>query len=128
MPIYLYACECGNEIEQFFKMADRKGSVPCPCGKSAIQKPAIGCVQGDEAAWLRATTEVVDKEGGEHCQRFIKYPTRSNYHAWMQGEGLRPMEPGEEKRKTIDKRAERKRRVEHVMRKRKERNRITVNS
>ena len=73
----------------------------CPlCGKRLRHVPAIGLVQGDEPTpWLRSITDVVNKEGGEHCQRFINHPTRDNYRAWMKGEGLRPMEPGEEARR-----------------------------
>jgi putative FmdB family regulatory protein len=38
MPTYDYECQkCGHQQEQWFSMADRPSSVPCPCGKKAIQ-------------------------------------------------------------------------------------------
>jgi hypothetical protein len=53
----------------------------------------------EEPAWLRKTVEIVDKDGGRHCQEFIKHPTRANYRKWMKGESIRPIEPGEKLRK-----------------------------
>ena len=46
----------------------------------------------DDASWLPSVLEVVDKEGGPHCQRFLQNPTRQNYKAWMKGEHIVPME------------------------------------
>jgi hypothetical protein len=45
--------------------------------------------------WIKSIREVVDKDGGRHCQEFLKDPTRVNYKKWMCGEGVRHLEVGE---------------------------------
>lgn len=70
------------------------------CGNKA--KRIISCsgqnCGNEDAEWIRSVLEVVDHSSNEkHTREFIKNPTRSNYKAWMKGEGLRHMEPGEEK-------------------------------
>ncbi len=58
-----------------------------------------------DAAWLKTVHEVMDRSNpAPHVQEFLKHPTRANYHTWMKNEGLRPFEPGEERRKpaTVD--------------------------
>jgi len=45
--------------------------------------------------WIKSIREVVNKEGGSHCQQFLKDPTRDNYKAWMTKEGIRHLEVGE---------------------------------
>lgn len=99
-PLYDFHCHrCDQTHEVFYKMADKPKTVLCPeCGGESVSHPSIGAILGDEAAWLNSVTEVVDKNGGEHCQRFIADPTRDNYKKWMKGSGVRPMEPGEERR------------------------------
>lgn len=131
MPIYDYLCDtCGHEFEAFGKHEDT--TTACPeCGKSSHRLCTCtgGHMSNEDATWLKSVREVVDKEGGPHCQAFLKDPTRSNYKNWMKGEGLRPLEPGEEKVKRITKQqeqAELKRRAEYAAKKLKERRAITV--
>lgn len=97
MILYDFECErCGNTIEVFTDSQTNTGTCPL-CGgktKKIISIGRVNCMNED-ANWIRSVTEVVDKEGGQHCQEFLKNPTRSNYKKWMKGEGLRPMEPGE---------------------------------
>jgi hypothetical protein len=45
--------------------------------------------------WIKSIREVVDKDGGCHCQEFLKDPTRDNYKKWMVGENVRHLETGE---------------------------------
>lgn len=104
MPTYELKCDnCHLLADITCKIADRPQSgVDCPdCSGTLRRQVEKTSVRGEEAAWLRSTAEVADPDGGQHCQEFIQDPTRSNYRAWMKGEGLRPMEPGEEKRKVI---------------------------
>ncbi len=99
MPTFDYQCDnCGAAAEDvYFKFSEKPDVVPCPVCKMADmrQVPAIGTVIGDEAAWLKSVTSIVDPDGGIHCQRFRQDPTRENYKAWMNKEGLRPLEDGE---------------------------------
>ena len=101
MPTFDYQCpECqAFAADVFFKLSEKPLVVSCPvCGCDMRQVPAIGVVLGDEAAWLQSVTDIVDKDGGIHCKRFIDTPSRDNYKKWMKAEGLRPLEPGEKAR------------------------------
>lgn len=112
MPLYDFECDyCGNTEEVFLRMDAEKVSYCSMCHELMRQIPSVGLVKGEEAAWLNSVREVVDKEGGPHCQEFLKDPTRSNYQRWMKGEGLRPLEPGEEQRKRPS-RADREKRIQ----------------
>lgn len=127
MPTYPFRCEtCNREIEHVCRMAERPNRIACMvCGGVMTQVPSLPAVMGDEAAWLKSVTEVVNKDGGEHCQRFLRDPNRANYKAWMKGENLRPMEPGEQTWKRPPKR-DRRKVVDEVMKKRQQRNAIAV--
>ena len=129
VPIYDWTCPHCGEFEAFYKMADKPKTAPCPdCDAESPQKPCIGLIKGEEAGWLQDTLQVVNKDGGAHCQRFLKDPTRSNYEGWMKGEGLRPLEDGEKARKPTAKQqqADRKQRVDAVMKERQKERSITV--
>ena len=98
MPLYDQECtECGYEFEVFAGMEEDVH--PCEiCG--APSKRLITCggifVSNQDAGWLKSVVDVVDKDSDKpHCVEFRKNPTRANYHRWMKGEGLRPLEPGE---------------------------------
>ena len=127
MPLYLYRCEeCGEELDHACKMDSRPAFIVCAvCDAKMIQAPALGAILGDEATWLKSVTEVVNRDGGPHCQRFLKDPSRSNYRAWMKGENLRPMEPGESTWKRPPKR-DRRKVVNEVMKMRQQRKAITI--
>ena len=97
MPMYAWACKvCGLQFDSFWKMADKPKEEICPdCQGTATQQVTHCAVLGEEAAWLESVKTVVDKDGGEHCQRFLEDPSRANYKRWMAGEKIRPLEPGE---------------------------------
>jgi putative FmdB family regulatory protein len=102
MPLYDFECqECGS-IHEAIEPMDVKHR-PCPVpdcrgrAKKIISASGVFCAN-DDAAWIRSVREVVNKDGGAHCQAFLKDPTRANWKAWMKGEGLRPFEPGERQR------------------------------
>jgi hypothetical protein len=60
-------------------------------------------IKKENPSWMYKTLEVVNKDGGRHCQEFLKNPNRDNYKGWLNGEGLRPLEEGESmKRKKVD--------------------------
>ena len=96
MPIYDTECrECGFEQEVISGVDEYP---PCSkCGgptNRLISARGPNCANED-AAWIRDVLEVVDKEGGPHCQRFLHNPTRRNYLRWKAEEGVRHFEPGE---------------------------------
>lgn len=99
MPIYDFECKrCGKRKEFFYKVADCPAFVFCPkCSGEMVKIISVNGVNtaNQDAEWLKSVREVVDKEGGPHCQAFLKDPTRDNYKRWMKGEGIRPLEPGE---------------------------------
>lgn len=99
MPLYQYECEeCGLVIEQVFKIKRCPRNIECPKCKGKARK--IICIPGSDNTkespdWVKSICEVVDKEGGTHCQQLLKDPTRKNLENWMKVEGVRHFEPGE---------------------------------
>jgi hypothetical protein len=100
MIVHDYECqECGAINETF--IADIRAIpsfVQCAdCGADARKIPSLRRTTPVDAAWLSSVREVVDKNPDKpHCQEFLRHPTRGNYHKWMQGEGIRPLEDGEQ--------------------------------
>jgi len=96
MPIYDVECPgCGWAGEVIANVNDM---IDCPlCGATAKRIISVSGVNtfNEDAEWIRSVREVVDKEGGPHCQEFLTHPTRENLHTWMQVEGVRHMDPGE---------------------------------
>lgn len=92
LRLYDYECRtCGSIEEKLTDSCEMVGV--CPCG--GVQDRIIsasGVYMGNEdSAWLKTVLEVVDKDSrAPHVVEFRKNPTRSNYKAWMKGEGLRP--------------------------------------
>jgi len=102
IPLFDFECpKCGNIEERIVHHS--VGFVKCSkCQKGASKK--IISVSGtncfnDDSPWVRTVLEVVDKDSkAPHVVEFRKNPTRQNYKNWMKGEGLRHMEPGEERK------------------------------
>lgn len=136
MPSYPWKCpSCGIEKTTTSTIADKpaaSGALECiHCDDFMVQQVALIKVHGDEAEWLRSVTDVVDSDGGKHCQEFIDTPSRSNYEKWQKGEGLRPLEPGEEKKKVVTKKekvASRHRQVSNLAKQHQDRQAMTVRS
>lgn len=86
---------CGHVEEQF----ETKRTIKCSkCGKDSKKLISVSGVNTftQDARWIRSIREVVEKGSGkQHCEEFLKDPTRKNYQNWMKGEGLRHLEPGE---------------------------------
>lgn len=96
MPLHDYCCNaCDHVFEEVVKWDEYR--VKCPNCNGAAFRIYINFngIEKSTPSWMYDTLEVVDKEGGQHCQDFLKHPTKSSYKAWMKGEGLRPMEEGE---------------------------------
>lgn len=134
MPLYDFECEnCGNLFEEFTD--PDIWELPCPeCEAAAKKLMSIGRINcaNQDAAWLRTIPEVIEKGTGKpHCERAIKDPTRDNVEMWMNGEGLRPLEPGEERafRKPTEKedQADTFRKADLLLKRFKERRAISVN-
>lgn len=128
MPIYDYQCTvggCGHTFEAIAGIEER--TLPCPeCGQEArrILKAGGVNVANEDAPWLRSVLEVVDKESNApHVVEFLKNPTRSNYKAWMKGEGIRHLEPGE---KSVKEGLDPRRHAEKIMQLRQQRERIEL--
>lgn len=131
MPAYDYRCtQCDLIHETFYRMNDKPKTIPCPeCGGESVSHPSIGAILGDEAAWLNSVREVVDPSGGEHCQRFLRDPSRANYKDWMQKSNLRHLEPGEERRakpSKAEREREKKARTDKAMKALHEARKVTV--
>lgn len=137
MPIYDYQCEmCGLTEEHYVDPTNRM--LPCPrCGCWARRIFSSGHtfanqgtnIYSENPAWLKDTIQIVDKEGGQHCQEFIRNPTRENYHNWMKGEGLRPLERGEKGGKSKSDyftKEQGQKRAERLFRQHQQRNRIEL--
>lgn len=133
MPLYDMECPCGNIFEVIAKVDE--DVLPCPeCGKDAKRILSPGGVNtfNNDAGWIKSVLEVVDKDSrAPHVIEFRKNPTRENYHRWMKKEGLRPMDPGEERsrREAIREHEQnRDRRVRRMMEGLRRRRRIEVRS
>lgn len=103
MPIYRYKClSNGHEFERICSVDLRKKQLCGICGASGIIVPAVhgpNC-SNDSASWIPSVLEVVAKDDPRpHVRNFLKDPTRANYRAWMKGEGIRHLEPGEKNEK-----------------------------
>jgi len=126
-PIFDHECKSCQHIFESIQPVDCE-EINCPeCGGKA--KRIISCsgqnCANEDAGWIRSVLEVVDKESNApHVRRFLKDPTRSNYKAWMKGEGIRPLENGEGKRKPRE--IDHKAMADKIMRMRHERRRIDI--
>ena len=129
MPIYDFECrKCGHIQEVFTSMSNCNRSVVCiQCGgrsKHIITMSGVHLGNEDAQGWVKSVLEVVDKDNkAPHVQNFIKDPTRKNYKAWMKGEGLRPLEPGE---RTKPKPRDYSKFGEKLFRRHQQRNRIEI--
>lgn len=118
--------ECGL-IEE--KIVDND-VVTTECSKCGNETAKIfsppGSVHTEYPAWLKDTLEVVDKTSDKpHVRRFLEDPSRTNYLAWMKGEGIRHLEDGEKPvRRSFNE--ELKIRSEATMRKLREMRRIEI--
>jgi len=90
-----YCNSCGYTFEELVKWDEY--SVKCPnCNGMAFRVYInFNGIEKSTPDWMYSTLEVVDKDGGQHCQDFLKHPTQGTYKSWLKGEGLRPMEEGE---------------------------------
>lgn len=82
MPLYGYKCNCGIEQEEFFKIADRAGHIPCICGGKARRQ--VTCkIARDEPVWLgeavnHAVNHGSDVRKPENRTEFNKYLKDNN--------------------------------------------------
>ena len=95
MPLYDYQCKNCGCVGEFIKDADDSKPEECACGSEMSRIISARCFK-DDAAWVKSVLDVVSKDSNkEHVREFVANPTRTNYKKWMAGEGLRPLEPGE---------------------------------
>jgi len=55
MPVYLYKCKCGKEVERFFTTISKgMKSIPCPdCGRGMTRTPALGSFSLKGKGWFK---------------------------------------------------------------------------
>jgi hypothetical protein len=115
LKIFDFECEHCQVINEM--MVDSSESPICEKCGTPLTKVFItsgGHRLPEDTSWLPSVLEVVDKDSkAPHVTEFLRNPTRTNYRAWMKGEGIAPLERGErphrptekEERETSDKRA-----------------------
>ena len=115
MPMYDMECRsCKIQHEVFTTPTDKIGFCP-ECGSLSDRVYlTIGNIKtsDDGGNHYREILDVVDKDGGSHCQEFLKHPNRGNYNNWMKTEGIRHIEPGEKRISPADQRAKKRKNVE----------------
>ena len=113
MPIYDNECgKCGKVFEVIAGYEDEQRVCP-ECGgvsKRIIAAGGVNCANQD-TSWLRSVVAITDPESTvPHVKEFRENPTRKNWRAWMKGEGIRPLENGENhvpyEKRTADDRGE----------------------
>ncbi len=88
-----FECPSGHITEHYCHPKQKKTT--CTCGKSAKRIISLGRVNmvNENPVWLKSVLDVVDKTSPKsHVREFVKNPNRKNYQAWMQGEGIRPLD------------------------------------
>lgn len=103
MPLYDYSCDtCMMTTESLEPIGTEY--IECPhCGRTAQKILSFRSepVWNEDAEWIRSVLDVVDKSNNApHVAEFRRYPTRENYRKWMAGEGIRPLESGENRTKS----------------------------
>jgi len=89
-----FECPKGHIHEALVESGRKAARCPA-CGRKARRIISAGRVYtgNQDAPWLKSVLEVVDRDSkAPHVQAFVHNPTRKNYHAWMKGEGIRPMD------------------------------------
>lgn len=132
MPLYDMECEeCGGRFEGVYN-PDQYVDI-CSCGHIARRIYInIGVIKtsDDGGNHYKEILEVVDKEGGKHCQDFLRNPNRGTYEKWKAGAGVRHLERGEKIDSPAERRAKVKKELEpirsKVLKKFKERQAIKV--
>ena len=99
MIIYQFQCQDCNKItDEYFNISDCPTSIQCQCKGIATKIISIPgpSLFSESPEWIKSLVDVVEKDSDKkHCNEFLKNPTRDNYKTWLQKEGLRHMEPGE---------------------------------
>jgi putative FmdB family regulatory protein len=125
MPLYDYECPvCGYRDERIESVETTKVvCLRCKNLANRIISSRSVNVANEDAPWIRSVLEVVDKDSTKpHVVAFRENPTRTNYNLWMKGEGLRPLENGEKRRKEDNT----EKAVEYLLKKRYERRAISI--
>jgi len=106
MPLYDFACPaCGARFEDLAAMDERVRACP-DCGRPATRLVSVGRAYRADASWIASVTAVAEKDSGKpHVEAFLAAPSRTTYRNWMRGEGIRPQEPGEDRRPGPDTKA-----------------------
>ena len=132
MIVHDYECQdCGAISETFIT-----GKIPefgiCPDCKGPTKRiVSMRNTAPVDAGWISTIREVVNKNSdAPHCKEFLRHPTRANMKAWMKGENLRPLEPGERgmpKEKTEKEKRERRKNISgQLLEKHRERNAVEI--
>jgi hypothetical protein len=88
-----FECRSGHVTEVLVHWKQKK--ITCRCGKTAKRIISVsGQYAGNQdAPWIKSVLDVVDREStNKHTREFIRNPNRKNYHAWLKGEGIKPVD------------------------------------
>ncbi|MYL84872.1 zinc ribbon domain-containing protein [Desulfovibrio aerotolerans] len=99
MPLYDFTCRvCGRTFEAMAAMDG--GEEICVCGGSARRLVSVGRGYRADGDWLASVAAVAEKDSDKpHVRAFLAEPSRANYRRWIRGEGIRPLEDGESRRR-----------------------------
>lgn len=90
----LYDFKCGNcdsTVERSVRLKDFDVPQYCDCGtEMERQFPMQGATHGEEAAWLRTTTEFL-KDGEDETIHRHPVSTRGEYKKLLKDKGLEPV-------------------------------------
>lgn len=92
MPRYDFKChKCDSVEEKFVPLKDYEEIQICEkCGEDLERLfPLVGATHGDEAAWLRTTTEFL-KDGDERTIYKNPVASRAEYKRLLKEKGLEP--------------------------------------
>jgi putative FmdB family regulatory protein len=115
MPMYDMQCRSCKIVYEVFTTPDDKLGLCPECGAVSDRVYlTIGMIRtsDDGGNHYSEMLEVVDKEGGKHCQDFLRHPNRGSYENWKKTEGIRHIEPGEKLIKPKEQIAKNKSKIE----------------
>ena len=133
MPLYDYACQQCDRMDEDYAQHDDMRPKPCQCGGAMVRCVSWGGMNvfREEAPWVETCKDVIPKDTKDPTARqFLAEPTRTNLHKWMKANQLRHLEVGEQHANRAMQREREadfeRSSVENAMRRLQERRRIEV--
>jgi len=92
MPTHDYECpKCVKTVERFVPLAKFEEPQKCDTCGGVLERqfPRVGATHGDEAPWLRSTTEFL-KDGDPAIVHNSPVSSRKEYNKLLREKGLEP--------------------------------------